>query len=374
MSMNHKGKMIIKKIGKVLAILIGCLTGLSIILFLIFLAVSPGKIEPFLDTDGNVLKDSISEIISLEIGGIDQKMIIRGKNRKNPVILFLHGGPGSTEFPFSGGLRAVLENDFTICWWEQRGAGMSYSADIDPSTMTLDQLVSDTAELSNYLRAKFDQDKIFLIGHSWGTFLGMYVVQKYPELFHAYIGIGQISNQFESEKIAYDYMLEWAQETKDKNLGKALSGFSLTDENSLTMDYMAVRSTGMNKLGIGLRHNDMTMGQMIFDMLTCRAYTFREKINWIIGSRYSLEHLWAVVPATNLNNAIPVVEVPVFITQGKYDYQVSTTLAEQYFENLDAPYKQFYVFENSAHSPCFEEPEKFAYIMKNDVLSKSKDK
>jgi pimeloyl-ACP methyl ester carboxylesterase len=346
------------------------LTGLSIILFLIFLSVSPGKIKSFLDADGTILKDSVSDVISLAIGGVDQKMIIRGRNRQNPVILFLHGGPGSTEFPFSEGLRAVMENDFTICWWEQRGAGMSYSTGIDPSTMTLDQLVSDAAELTNYLRAAFDQEKIFLIGHSWGTFLGMYVVQKHPDLFCAYIGIGQISNQFESEKIAYDYMLEKARETKDKNLEKALSRFSLVDEYSLTMDYMAARSTGMNKSGIGLMHNDKSMGQMIFDVLTCRAYTFREKINWVIGSRYSLEHLWAVVPATDLNIAIPVVEVPIFIIQGKYDYQVSTTLAEQYFENLDAPYKQFYIFENSAHSPCFEEPEKFAYIMKNDVLLK----
>jgi pimeloyl-ACP methyl ester carboxylesterase len=368
--MNHKGKIIIKKAGEALAILIGCLTGLSVILFLIFLAVSPGKIEPFLDADGGVLKDSVSEIISLEIGGVDQKMIIRGRNRQNSVILFLHGGPGTTEFPFSGDLRTVMENDFTICWWEQRGAGMSYSADIDPSTMTLEQLVSDTAEVSNYLRDRFDQDKIFLTGHSWGTFLGMHVVQKYPDFFRAYIGIGQNSNQFESERIAYDYMLEQARETRDKNLEKALSRFSLVDENSLTMDYMAVRSTGMNKLGIGLMHDDTTMGHMIFDVLTCRAYTFREKINWIIGSRYSLEHHWAVVPAANLNNAIPVVEVPVFFIQGKYDYQVSTILAKQYFENLDAPYKQFYVFENSAHSPCFEEPEKFADIMKNDVLLK----
>jgi pimeloyl-ACP methyl ester carboxylesterase len=151
------------------------LIGLSIILFLLFLAVSPGKIEPFLDADGSVLKDSISEIVSLEIGGTDQKMIIRGRNRQNPVILFLNGGPGSAEFPFSGDLRVVMENDFTICWWDQRGAGMSYSADIDPSTMTLEQLVSDAAELSNYLRNTFDQDKIFLIGHSWGTFLGMYI-------------------------------------------------------------------------------------------------------------------------------------------------------------------------------------------------------
>jgi pimeloyl-ACP methyl ester carboxylesterase len=359
-----------KKTGKIAAILIGGLTGLSILLFVLFLAASPGKIESFPDAGGGVLEDSVSEIISLEIGGIDQKMIIRGRNRHNPVILFLHGGPGSTEFPFSGDLRAVMENDFTICWWEQRGAGMSYSAGIDASTMTLEQLVSDAVELSNYLRATFDQEKIFLAGHSWGTFLGMHIVQKYPELFRAYIGIGQISNQIESEKIAYDYMLEQAVKTRDKKLEKALSKFSLVDKNSLSMDYMAVRSTAMNKLGIGLMHSAKTMGQMVRDVLTCRAYTFREKINWSIGSRYSLEHLWAVVPATDLNNAIPAVEVPVFIIQGKYDYQVSTILAEQYFENLEAPYKQFYIFENSAHSPCFEEPEKFAYIMKNDVLLK----
>ncbi|MHB9296580.1 hypothetical protein PilKf_02353 [Pillotina sp. SPG140] len=369
MDVKYKGMAIIKKIGKVLLIVLGCITGGLIILSLALLTVSPGKTEPFMDGNGNIIKDSVSEIISIKIGGIDQKMIIRGRNKQNPVVLFLHGGPGSPEFPFSKDLRSVMENDFTICWWEQRGSGLSYSGNIDPSTMTLEQLVSDTADITNYLRNTFGQDKIFLIGHSWGSFLGMHVIQKYSEMFRAYIGSGQVSNQFESEKIAYDYMIEQARNIGDRSLEKSLSKFSITDLNSLSFDYMMVRTSGMNKLGIGNMHREGFMRKWVFDVLTCREYKFWEKINgWIIGRNYAFNHLWPIVPAIDLNTSIPMTEVPVFIIQGKYDYQVSTTLAEQYFENLNAPYKQFYIFENSAHSPCFEEPELFMRIMIDDIL------
>ena len=105
-------------------------------------------------------------------------------------------------------IRQVLKNYFTVVWWEQRGSGLSYNADIPPETMTLEQMISDTKELTNYLRNRFGKEKIYLMGHSGGTFIGIQVAARMPELYHAYIGVAQMSDQLKSERLAYEYMIK----------------------------------------------------------------------------------------------------------------------------------------------------------------------
>jgi pimeloyl-ACP methyl ester carboxylesterase len=160
-----------------------------------------------LDKNGKVIEGSISEKVYTKINGVNMGMIIKSKNRSNPVLLFVHGGPGMPEYPFTETYPAGLEENFTVVWWDQRGAGLSYNSDIQKETMTTEQFVSDTVKVTNYLRERFGQDKIYLMGHSWGSYIAIQAAAKSPELYHAYIGVGQISNQMESEKIAYEYMI-----------------------------------------------------------------------------------------------------------------------------------------------------------------------
>lgn len=130
-------------------------------------------------------------------------MIIKSKNVSNPVLLFVHGGPGMPEYKYS----SALEDNFTVVWWDQRGAGLSYHSGMSKEKMTTEQFVSDTIEVSKYLCQRFKQEKIYLLGHSWGSLIAIQAAQKSPELYYAYIGVAQITNQIESEKIAYDYMV-----------------------------------------------------------------------------------------------------------------------------------------------------------------------
>ncbi len=175
------------------------LTGI-LILVGILLVWSPGKSEPFLDENGNLLAGSISEKTWVHINGVEQGMFIKSKNVNNPVLLFVHGGPGMPEYWLTQRYPTSLEDYFTVVWWEQRGAGLSYNPNIPAETMTAEQFVSDTLEVTNYLRNRFGKEKIYLMGHSWGSYIGIQAAARAPELFHAYIGIGQISHQIESEQ------------------------------------------------------------------------------------------------------------------------------------------------------------------------------
>ena len=178
----------------------------------VLLRWSPGKPRPFLDDRGRTVPHSISEKLRIDINGVKQGMFIKGKDARNPVLLFLHGGPGMPEYFLDRTYPAGLYDDFTVCWWEQRGAGLSFGAGILPESLTVDQLIADAIAVADYLRERFGQDKVYLLGHSWGSFLGIQVAARAPERFHAYIGMGQVAYQLESERLAYEYELEQFQE------------------------------------------------------------------------------------------------------------------------------------------------------------------
>lgn len=358
-----------KSIARILAGIVGLLVACLLLFGAILLIWSPGKIDPYRNENESVKAGGIAEIVRVPIGGIEQGMILQGKDTANPVLLFLHGGPGSPEYPMVSGVDNGMDSLFTVCWWDQRGSGMSYSKAIPPETMTLEQFVEDAKEVAEYLIERFQVEKVYLMGHSWGSYLGVYTAAKYPELFHAYIGVGQIGNQFVSEKRAYDYMLDRARATGDAGLEKALERFTLDTPQSLTPAYMNVRTQGMNKLGIGLRHKGASLlWDAVLPVLRSPVYTIPQKIGYVRGMEFSQTYLWDLVTEDDLSKSVPSLEIPVFILQGAYDYQTSHQEAKAYFDSLVAPVKGFYTFEESAHCPLTEEPEEFARILREEVL------
>jgi pimeloyl-ACP methyl ester carboxylesterase len=160
----------------------------------------PGKPKPFVDENGRPLPGSISEKVFVTINGVEQGMFIKSKNDKNPMLLYLHGG--MPDYFLTQRYPTSLEDYFTVVWWEQRGSGISYSANIPPETMTLEQMISDTLEVTKYLRNRFHKEKIYLMGHSGGTFIGIQAAARAPELYYAYIGVAQMSNYASSTKIS----------------------------------------------------------------------------------------------------------------------------------------------------------------------------
>ncbi len=356
-----------------ITILFSIVLRLFLILFIIILHYSPGKIEPYLDKNGKPLTGSIAEKTFVNIGGITQGMFIKSKNIKNPILLYVHGGPAFPNYFLIDKYKPNLEDYFTVCYWEQRGGGLSYTPQVTLESMNYAQLANDAIEVTNYLRKRFDKEKIYIMAHSGGTPIALLAIQKNPELFHAYIGMGQISNQGESEKLAYSYMLEKYKVDKNQKRINELEKYKVLESNSnvLTFHKSKIRDQYMHELGIGTMHKKISVFWDIFiPVWTCKAYTISEKIN-IWKAKFSF------LPKTNLLNEmletdftakVPKLDIPVYFFSGKYDLTVNINLSKAYLNKLSAPLKGFYTFNNSAHSPLFEEPELVRKIFENDIL------
>src|ERR1043165_3380637 len=213
----------------------------------------PGKPKPVVDQNGEPLPNSISEKVFVDINGVKQGMFIKSKDVNNPVLLYLHGG--MPDYLLTEHYPTGLEDYFTVVWWEQRGSGISYSPSIPRETKTSEQMISDTLKLTNYLRQRFGKEKIYLMGHSGGTFIGIQAAARAPELYYAYIGVAQMSNQLMSEKLAYDYMLQQFKANGNTNMVRKLEAAPVTLIGGTPDDYRALRDPAMHSLGVGTMHN-----------------------------------------------------------------------------------------------------------------------
>lgn len=338
-------------------------------------SISPGKPLPIIDESGNPAAGSISEKIYVRINGIEQGMFIQGRDVAFPVLLFVHGGPGMPEYFLSRIYPTDLEEHFIVCWWEQRGSGLSYRADIPPETMTIEQFIDDTVEVTRYLRDRFGKDKIYLMGHSWGSFVGIQAAARSPELFHAYIGVAQISYQLQSENLAYDYMLQQYKENGNTRMARRLEASPVGMSVPLPAEYDALRDEAMHGLGVGTTREMRSVVSGIFiPSWLNREYTLREKVNLWRGKIFSRRiGLWNQLMATDLTLAVPELKLPVYFFHGIHDYTVCYPLTKAYFDALKTPLKGFYTFDHSAHSPMFEEPIRMRKILVEDVLRGSND-
>jgi pimeloyl-ACP methyl ester carboxylesterase len=308
---------------------------------------------------------SLSEKIRVPINGTPQGMILKAEDATKPVLLYLHGG--MPDYFLTRRHPTGLDGFFTVCWWEQRGSGLSFDPKADPRAVTLDQLVSDTLAVTDYLRLRFGQDRIYLMGHSGGTFLGMHVVARSPERFLAYIGVAQIADQRRSEQIAYEHMRREFHVAGDRRMVERLEASPV-----LSPGYFAMRDAAMHRLGGGtMREIRSVVTGILLESLRCPDYSPREKINLWRGKITSgVSSMWSTILETRLADAIPKVDVPVYFMHGAHDLTCSPDVARDYFDVLDAPRKAFFTFADSAHSPLFEEPERFCAVLCEEVLAR----
>ena len=340
----------------------------ALVLVGVLLLWSPGRPTPLLDNNGKALRGSISEKVHVNINGVEQGMFIKGKDSSNPVLLYLHGG--MPDYFLTQDYPTGLDEYFTVVWWEQRGSGLSYSSDTPPESVNPEQLVSDTLSVTNYLRGRFGQQKIYLMGHSGGTFIGIQAAARAPELYRAYIGVAQMSNQLGSEKLAYAYMLKRFKDDGNAKMVRKLAEAPVADSVPLPDSYLSARDSAMHSLGIGTTHDMKSIVTgLLLRSFQNREYTLSEKIGMWRGKIFSGNRLWNTQLATDLTKKVTRLEVPVYFLHGVYDYTVSYPLAKSYYEQLDAPLKGFYTFTQSAHSPLFEEPKRMRELMQSDVLA-----
>jgi pimeloyl-ACP methyl ester carboxylesterase len=336
----------------------------------------PASIASIRDEKGQLMAGSLSEKIRVEINGVKQGMFIKSTNAENPVLLFVHGGPGMPMYWLTQRYPTGLEDHFTVVWWEQRGAGLSYQSSIAPETMTAEQFVGDTLEVTRYLLKRFNQDKVYLMGHSWGSYIGIQAAAKAPELYHAYVGVGQVTDQLESEQLAYDYALAHYNEVGDRRMVRKLEAAPPGTTAPLPANYNALRDEYMHKAGIGTtRDMKSVITGLFLPSFRSHEYTLIEKVNlWRgkIRSRMPEFGLWDTLMNTDLRQTVTDLSIPAYFFHGKYDYTCAYPLAKEYLVKLKAPVKGFYTFETSAHSPMFEEPERTVAIMIKDVLTGTK--
>ena len=306
-------------------------------------------------------RPGISVEQKITLGGWEQTIFIRGRNRANPVLLFLHGGPGLPEMPFSH-VNAELERDFTVVHWDQRGAGKSYRAGIPPQTMNVEQFVRDAEELTRHLRRTFGQKKIYLAGFSWGSLVGALTASRHPEYFRAYIGISQLVDIPKSELLLHRAGIAQATERGYPQVAAKLRAIgeppyqTRQDErhvNKLTKDiqpHFPGEMTRWRYLTLGLQSPYYSLAD---DWRVVRGITFSGKL------------LEDDIHSHNLMKEVPEIDVPVWFFLGRFDTVLSGPLAACYLRTLRAPRGKHLVwFEHADHILHLEDDARFRAEMR----------
>ncbi|WP_091017737.1 alpha/beta fold hydrolase [Paenibacillus amylolyticus] len=299
-------------------------------------------------------ENSISMLEQIEINGTGHEVMIRGVNRTNPILIFVHGGPGCSEIPYVRKYQKELEQYFTVVHYDQRGSGKSYHFFEDYSNLTTDVLVDDLLALRDYVSKELGQEKVILIGHSFGTYIGMKAAAKAPTRFHAYIGIGQMANTLQSERESLEYTYEQAKQAGNAEDVKKLELIrsSIEQGKDLTPRILLQKYGGAARL---IHENR----DYISGFLLNPEYNGLDMIRFYTGMFSSQDILLKEAFDQNLPDIVDHLEIPTYFVTGKYDYMTTANAARDYFDVLDAPIKDFIVFNESAHYPQFEEKEKF---------------
>lgn len=305
------------------------------------------------DQHGKVIANSIAEVKKIMIGGVNQYLMIRGNSINNPVILFIHGGPGQSEIGYIRECQRELEENFIVVRWDQRGSGLS-SKGISKESLNLNTFILDVNEITDYLTKRFNQSKIFISGHSWGTIIATNAVKNTPEKYLAYIGVGQVVDAKEGEKISYDYTMS---EAKKQNNVKVIKKLEKIGPPPYKPEDFLMRAQCLSMLGCVFKTKPkINMGKAL---MSSSEYNLSTKLGYIRNALACSKILASEMLQIKFLEDIKELEVPIYFIMGKYDYHTPTVVVEKFYNQLQAPKKDFILFENSAHVPQLEENEKF---------------
>jgi proline iminopeptidase len=303
----------------------------------------------------------IEDVRKVRIGGIDQWITVRGKDRRNPILLYLHGGPGFTMMPISWHFQSGWEDYFTVVQWDQRGSGRTYTEN-DPKlvepTLNHERYVADTEEFIQWLQREYGKNKIFLVGHSWGSSLGLTIARKHPEWLYAYVGIGQVTNSRESERRGWQFAMDEARRANNAEAVRELQGIAGYGKpgHPIVLKDLYVQRKWLGFFGgavFGRHDYDTEVGAVRLSP----DYTDADVASFGKGNDFTQTRLLAALLETDLST-ITRLDCPLIIFAGRHDHNVSSEVAAEWFAQVRAPSKQLVWFENSAHVPPTEEPGK----------------
>ena len=327
-----------------------------------------GSTPPIQARPGYTPSEGIAALEQVRLGGVDQWLLLRGRSVHNPLLLYLSGGPGGSELAWVRHFNAPLEDHFLVVQWDQRGAARSYSALKDREGLSMDQFVSDASELLELLTTRFGQEKVFVVGHSWGSILGVLLAQRRPERVHAYVGTGQQVNFLENDTLSHVRAHELAQRFGDT---RALARLARIGPPPYTGPDMAERY--MTLVSLAGRHAGRRgiLPEMLTSVLKAPEYTLRDKLHMFLGPRDTFSVVYPQLAGIDLEAQVPRLQVPVWFLLGREDCVTPSEIATRYLESLEAPRKTLLWFEHSGHTPQFEEPGRFNSVLTQQVRAEA---
>lgn len=324
------------------------------------------KTPPILGADGLPLPGSIASLEQVEINGEKQWITIRGHDTDKPVLLFLAGGPGGTQLAATRKVLGQLEEHFVVVNWDQPGAGKSYRA-VDLKKLTPQQYLDDAHRLTLYLMERFGEEKIYVVGESWGSILGIWMVQQHPEHFHAFIGLAQMVAFLETDLYDYQLALEISADQGNTKTQLALQKqgpppyFGKGIAWKVTRYIMVLSQTMMQNPKI------TGPGYDTFGDIFAVEYGLYDKVNYFRGLLRVMDTMWPQLWEVDLRKDAATLAVPVYFMEGRHDINAPPHLVEDYYEILAAPHKELIWFEHSGHSPWVDESEKVIDMLVNKV-------
>jgi proline iminopeptidase len=352
-------------------------TVMIILLLTVIVAASQwmAHTPPILGEDGQPLPNSITSLEKVRLGGVDQWLIIRGENVNKPVLLFLSGGPGSSEAGRVMRFNQELEKHFVVVIWEQRGCAKSYPSLNPKSALTMEQYAADIIELTDMLRERFDEEKIYLVGHSWGTVIGTRAVQARPDLFHAYISTAQMVDIREADQDIYHLLLERSRQIGDTQSIQTLEELGeppyrvknpiLPYSKFFGLEYSFFQ-------GADIKDEEFRRdGDLLLLLFKQPEYGWLDRLYNLLSLKDTFNAVYPQLQEFDFRLDAASLDLPVYMILGRYDINGTYWLAEEYFNTLQAPHKRLYIFEDSGHGMIWEEAEKYHDIMINTVLSET---
>lgn len=325
-----------------------------------------------LGADGQPLPGSIASLEKVKLGGVDQWLIIRGYDVNKPVLLFLSGGPGASEAGRVLRFNSELEKHFVVVVWEQRGCGKSYPSLNPKSDLTIDQYVSDVIELSELLRLRFDEQKIYLVGHSWGTIIGLLAAQQRPDLYHAYIGTSQMVDVLETDQMIFDLVLEHSRQTGDTDFAQTLEkqGPPPYFGKSPVKPYAKLFGREYQLFEVPNIKNETYRreGDAIQLMLRQPEYGWLDRVYYLLGLMNTFNVVYPQLQEMDFRVDAARLDLPVYIVLGRHDMNNPSSIPEEYFDLLESPKKELIFFENSGHGMLWEEADLFHRLMIETIL------
>jgi len=324
-----------------------------------------------------ITEPGIDVMETVEIGGIQQVMYSRGENRENPVVLYIHGGPGSPSMPLLHDWQYPLEEHFTFVHWDQRNSGKTFflnNPEAILKTLTFEQVLTDAYEVAQHIKNRFNKEEITVLGHSWGSILGTALVQTHPKLFNAYIGVGQVVNMIDNERVGFEVLLERAQADGNEEHIKAIKSLAPYPPPDKSFD------EGVLELIMEVRNWQAKYGlaasvsiEQILTLLFSPHYRLKEKLNYrnaLKNQMPLLKSLFDKVDTIDIHKFGLEYAIPVFYILGDKDYQTPHTLARTFFDKISAPQKEFFLIPNAGHNAMHDKTDEFNRILLEKIRPK----